>query len=280
MPQLLRRSDVTVRLIGGVKFRLVAGAFMRSVLGGVVIAALAAAPALASEMTMPGPEIYYSKATQSYYDWTGFYVGALAGYARANIDSSTIATNTGAFDSASSITVNNAQLGGQLGFDYISPWSHVLIGVAIDANSGFDHTVTFSNPGGTNVYTQETKMAASGTARARLGYAFNNVLLYGTGGWAWAMATDTRTQVVGTTNGAHPGTSQAFSPSTTGWTAGGGLAIGFWRNWEVFAEYRYVSYAGTSVAYSQALRTTASTITASSVLGGVNLKFNPIMGRY
>ena len=53
--QPLPASDVTVRLKRGVEFCWVAGAFMRSVLGGVVIAALTALPALASEMTMWDP---------------------------------------------------------------------------------------------------------------------------------------------------------------------------------------------------------------------------------
>jgi outer membrane immunogenic protein len=247
---------------------------MRSVLGGVLIAALAALPALASEMTMPEPQ-YYTKAW--YYDWTGFYLGAFSGYARPKTDSSTIVTTSGVFDSASSLTINNIPFGGQLGFDYASPWLHVLVGIAVDANSGFDHTTTFAN--GAKLYTEEMKIAASGTVRARLGYAFNNVLLYGTGGWAWAIGQDTRTQIAGTIGTAHPGTIEQASPNLTGWTAGGGASLGFWHNWELFAEYRYVSYGSATAIYPLAQQTTTLTTTVSSVLAGLNVKFNPIVGR-
>lgn len=249
---------------------------MRSVLGGVVIAALAAAPALASEMTMP--DANYTKSASWFYDWRGFYLGAFSGYTRTKIDNSTTVTNTGAFDSASSLDLNTIPFGAQFGYDYVSPWWHIALGVVADANSGFDHTTTFS-PGAGVSYTQETKVSASGTVRARLGYAFNSLLVYGTGGWAWAMPNDTRTQISGKTGNATAGTTESLSPIMTGWTAGGGLAFGFWHNWELFGEYRYVNYGNTSVTYAQAQRTTTITSTASSVLAGVNFRFDPIVGR-
>jgi len=283
MSHILPTSDVTVRLANEVQFCGVAGAFMRGVLVGVAVvsvaAGLAGVPVQASEMTMPGPSaVYYSKSTPWYYDWSGLYFGAFGGYARFPTSSTTTVTAGGAFDSADSFTANNAQFGAQVGFDYVSPW-RVLVGFAADGSSGFDHTSTITSPG-PNVFSQETKFTVGGTVRTRLGYAFNNVLVYGTGGWAWSATTLTRTQLVGKTGNASAGTAETISPNLSGWTAGGGLALGFWRNWELFAEYRYISYGAYTAIYPAALRTMSASTTVTSILGGVNFKFNPFVGRY
>ena len=79
----------------------------------------------------------------------------------------------------------------------------------------------------------------SETVRGRLGYAFDNVLLYGTGGWAWSSNQYIRTQLTGTLNLATAGTDEAVNTYLSGWTAGGGVAVAFAQNWNVFAEYRY-----------------------------------------
>jgi opacity protein-like surface antigen len=229
-------------------------------------------------MTMPGPSaVYYSKSTPWYYDWSGVYLGGFGGYLHSPTTITTNLTTTGALDNTSSFTANNVQFGGQAGFDFLSPW-HVLAGLALDATSGFDHTTTIT--GASTAYTQEMKVTVDGTVRGRLGYAYNNVLVYGTGGWAWATSSFTRVQLVGKTGNANVGNTQTLSANLSGWTAGGGLALGFWRNWEFFAEYRYVSYGAATIGYPAALRTATSSTTVTSILGGVNFKFNPFVGRY
>jgi outer membrane immunogenic protein len=58
-----------------------------------------------------------------------------------------------------------------------------------------------------------------------------------------------------------------------GWTSGGGIAYAFAQNWNVFAEYRYTSFAptGLSLPFSQLM--TTSTTTVSTIELGVNYKF-------
>jgi hypothetical protein len=60
-----------------------------------------------------------------------------------------------------------------------------------------------------------------GTARARLGYAFDGWMAYGTGGFAWAYDTLTRTQSVGTPFGgsASGGTNEGAFLWRLGWAA-------------------------------------------------------------
>jgi opacity protein-like surface antigen len=156
----------------------------------------------------------------------------------------------------------------------------VVIGVVADVTTGNDAITTFSNAAGTNVHSEESKTTVGGTVRGRLGYAFANVLLYGTGGWAWTAATATRTQLVGRTGAANPGVRESGPADLNGWTAGAGLSYGFWRNWEVFGEYRYTSFQSINVTFPLAQRSTTSTTTANSIAAGLNFKFDPFMTRY
>ena len=66
-----------------------------------------------------------------------------------------------------------------------------------------------------------------GTVRGRVGYAFNNVLLYGTGGLAF-----------GELRGETFGLSE--SHTNAGWTAGVGAEFGFAAHWTAKVEYLYV----------------------------------------
>ena len=58
------------------------------------------------------------------------------------------------------------------------------------------------------------------------------MLLYGTGGLAWSNNQYIRTQLAGTLNLATPGTDEAVNKYLSGWTAGGGIAVAFARNWK------------------------------------------------
>jgi outer membrane immunogenic protein len=100
-------------------------------------------------------------------------------------------------------------------------------------------------PGGVSM-TNDTRWAAS--LRARLGYAIvPNVLIYGTGGRAWA-ATDYTGVDQFSTLGA-PGVSLAtsFSNNGAGWVAGGGVEWAPWsNNWILRLEYLHYEINGVS----------------------------------
>jgi opacity protein-like surface antigen len=251
----------------------------------VAFAALAAGAAQAADMTpypaapAPAPAPVYAKIPTTTYDWTGFYLGGHVGSNWSTTDSTTINTTTGAVDGSGSASRSNIRGGGQVGFDYMLP-ARIVIGFTANVSSGDDVITSFSNAAGNNVHTEESKTLESGSVRARLGYALASVLVYGTGGWAWTNTTATRTQTVGKTGNATPGTVEQAAASLYGWTAGGGLAYGFWHNWEAFAEYRYTSYQSNTAAFPIAQRSTTSTTTASSIVGGVNFKFDPFIPRY
>lgn len=76
------------------------------------------------------------------------------------------------------------------------------------------------------------------TARARLGYAFDNLLVYGTGGLAIGRV---KSQIVD---------DLAFYVSDTniGWSAGAGVEYALNQNWSVKAEYLHVDLGWTELA--------------------------------
>jgi outer membrane immunogenic protein len=80
-----------------------------------------------------------------------------------------------------------------------------------------------------------------GSIRGRAGIAFDRVLLYATGGVAFAGITDNYTDVTGVVTGL-PGATSSFSHTRVGWTVGGGLEYAVTNNWSVRAEYRYSDF--------------------------------------
>lgn len=223
--------------------------------------------------------LYAKMPMMAAYDWTGIYVGGHGSFDWAKTDITTTNTATGVVEGSASTSRSSAHGGGQIGFDYMM-LTRVVIGFAADISTGDDITTTFSNAAGTNVHTEESKTVGSGSVRGRLGYAFANVLVYGTGGWAWTSGTAIRTQLVGKTGAATPGIIEQAPANLNGWVAGAGLAYGFWHNWEVFGEYRYTSYQAISIPFPVAARTTTFATSGSSVIAGLNFKFDPFVTRY
>ena len=68
------------------------------------------------------------------------------------------------------------------------------------------------------------------TARGRVGYAFNNILIYGTGGLALGGLT---AETFGLSE----------NHTSVGWTAGVGAEFGIYQNWTAKIEYLYVDLA-------------------------------------
>jgi len=125
--------------------------------------------------------------------------------------------------------------GGQTGFNYEFAHSWV-IGVEADADgSGINGGAGFCAVVG-NCTSTTVRLDDFGTVRGRLGYAWNNVLVYGTGGWAWGQgkvnSSTTSGVIVDNTN------------SMSGWTAGAGLEVGLlsFPGWTVRLEYLHIQF--------------------------------------
>jgi outer membrane immunogenic protein len=83
------------------------------------------------------------------------------------------------------------------------------------------------------------------TLRPRIGIAFSRVLVYGTGGVAFA-----RVNYVGDTDFRPVGTTQYLATpnkSQTGWTAGGGAELAFAKHWGMKGEYLHYDLGSVSM---------------------------------
>ncbi|MGY4379856.1 opacity protein-like surface antigen [Bradyrhizobium sp. i1.3.6] len=95
-----------------------------------------------------------------------------------------------------------------------------------------------------------------GTLRGRAGYAFSNVLFYGTAGLAFG---ELRAQTFGWTE----------SHTTAGWTIGAGAEVGFAPNWSAKLEYLYIDLSTSQFAITGV----SNGYSASVVRAGVNYHF-------
>ncbi len=225
-------------------------------------------PAMAADFRRAVPAY---QAPAANYDWTGFSIGAHVEDGWSRTSGSTVDTATGI--ASGSIYGNPSDWHGgiQIGYDYMLP-SRVVLGIAADISSGGTTTTTSREASGTS--SNRTTVFDSETVRGRFGYAFDNVLLYGTGGWAWSSNQYIRTQLTGTLSLATAGTAEAVNTYLGGWTVGGGVAFAFAQNWNAFAEYRHTTYGSSTIARPFSQLSTISTTSASAVDVGVNYKFN------
>ncbi|WP_311275726.1 outer membrane beta-barrel protein [Methylobacterium sp. WCS2018Hpa-22] len=138
------------------------------------------------------------------FSWTGFYAGVQAGYGFT--DRQTVRT------AATSVNGSNADLfieragiaslssrqegfvaGGQAGYNYqFTPGAGLVLGIETDiAYTDLDETkrrsrgIFGSGSDSAVVTTTRQSLDFLGTVRGRLGYAFDRVLVYGTGGLAY-----------------------------------------------------------------------------------------------
>ncbi len=197
----------------------------------VFIAAISTASA--ADLSRP----VYTKAPPApvLFSWTGFYVGLNAGGKwLSNTDDTLTAHGT-------TITLNDNDsswiAGGQVGYNWQAPGSAWVFGVEGDIDAqDFNKSLLVATaigpfvPG--DVFSIESRWQAS--LRGRIGYAFDRVLLYATGGLAF-------TQLKGTANLVGVGT---FTDDTTrtGATVGGGLEWAVWNNISLGIEGRYTWY--------------------------------------
>jgi len=177
------------------------------------------------------------------YDWTGFYLGANAGISwnNSSLDNDIYTTGIRINELENKIDGSQAAFaaGGLLGYNY--QVDRVVLGIETDFNYlGFSDSNTGGLSGEFSEYTTRSSFDANwfGTIRGRLGYAFDNLLVYGTGGAAYGhMSADGKV----TQNYAGDITTWKASTDTTnwGWTVGAGAEYGI-DNWSLGLEYLYV----------------------------------------
>ena len=226
--------------------------FKKLLLAVIGLTAVAAAAAEAADLPrmrgLPPPR---APSYVPFFSWTGLYVGINAGYAFGDsrwTDTVTTVT-TGDFD------VNGAMVGGTLGYNL--QFGSAVFGIEGDFDwSGVKGSSTTNCPLGC-----ETRNTWFGTARGRIGYAFDRFLPYFTGGAAFG---DIKQEAVG------------FGSSTSsqfGWVLGGGIEYAFLSSWSAKLEYLYADM-GTAQCPATTCGTPAdATLKLNIVRAGLNYKF-------
>jgi outer membrane immunogenic protein len=170
------------------------------------------------------------------YNWTGCYLGGHAGGGWSVTDWTNVANTTAFGDLAPGQgfqkTDGGFVGGGQIGCNYqVNRWVLGIEGTF--AGSTFKGDVANTVFGGADdVFT--TKVESIATVTGRVGYAWNNWLLYAKGGYAGGEVRFSVSDTVGVTG------SGSGSSWQNGWTVGGGLEYGLTPNWILGVEYDYV----------------------------------------
>ncbi len=213
--------------------------------------------ARAAEANMP----VTAPPVQTTFDWTGFYIGAHAGFGRG-------ASNAVLTDPATGATSNvfDGMIAGvQAGYNYRLA-SGLLLGVEADIslpNYLTSNSVVSSIATARSDVTEQWDYVA--TARGRVGYAAGPWLAYATGGLAWAGERFL--------NSPANGTDEKVVNTRVGWAAGGGLEYGFAPHWSVRLEYLYSRFENANVTFSSGTQY-ASTLDFQSLRVGLNRKID------
>lgn len=212
----------------------------------------AASPGLAADLPRP---VYkapvYQAPVVAPFSWSGFYVGINGGYGWGKADLSNVL-------GASSVSPKGALIGGTVGYNMQSGiW---VWGLEADFDfstvKGSDTTVGTICAAGC-----EVKSKWFGTARGRIGYAFDRWLPYLTGGAAFGDVTG------GLTGGA------TASKTQLGWTVGAGVEYAFLGPWSAKLEYLYADLGKFTCDAATCVVATDVKYKENLVRAGLNYRF-------
>jgi len=263
----MRRKRETV---GGVR-----GHTMQTRMRWGIAGAFALLTSLADAAELPVPEFYQARPAVVIFRWTGFYGGAHAGWGGGSKDVGAIpfsfaAAPTGPFGPIAGelitpqpihVGVSGWLAGGQIGANY--QIESFVIGIEGDVSAArlvgsrtCLNTVTILNAAASVVglssmlATCSAKVDAVGTLAARLGYAFDHLLLYGKVGGAFS--NDHYHRQVGTLLGTSVGTLDlAVNETRWGWMVGAGAEYAFTENWSAKIEYNYLGFGTNSLRFTE-----------------------------
>lgn len=218
---------------------------IRSVVAALTVIGSFAAPAFADELG-------------SITSWEGFYAGGNVGYGWSRNDREKTTGNdfvteaniaAGTIPSSRKLERDGVTAGGQLGYNWVFPsTSGVNLVAGVEADIAYTDS-SVSNQGSffhnvQGAYKQELDYL--GTVRGRLGFASNNILVYGTGGFAY-----------GKTGYSHDVLSNQTPPQTiwggsqngmqTGWAAGAGVEYALCSHWTWRGEWLHYDLGTKSV---------------------------------
>ncbi len=215
--------------------------------GALALASLVGT-ATAADLSRP----MYSKAppmAAPFYNWTGFYLGVNGGGA----------WGSSTWDSTGSFDTSGGMVGGTVGYNWqFAPWVFGLEGDIDWANIQGNTNVPGCIAGGCS--SENTWL---GTARGRVGYAFDRWMPYVTGGAAF-----------GDVQATHPGATGQTS-TQLGWTIGAGVEFAIVNNLTAKVEYLHYDLGSFTCGLNCGNGVVNDTVgfSADAVRGGLNLHF-------
>jgi outer membrane immunogenic protein len=183
--------------------------------------------------------------------WTGFYIGANAGYGWNS--GSTTLKFTGVDGPGDAPDVNGKRSlnpeggfgGGQIGYNWQGAvfGPRVVFGVEADIQgaglTGKASQTLTNNVGVLFAGSAQSDLEWFGTVRGRLGYSFDRALVYFTGGFAFGGVKDTLTLRARDSDDVV--TSVSKDKTQTGYVLGGGLEYAINPAWSLKGEYQYLN---------------------------------------
>jgi len=201
--------------------------FIRYLAGAAAGVLLAGSPAIAADLTpVPPPAPVFT--------WTGFelglHVGGGSDRTRVNLydlyDFSDSYNSTGAFG------------GAHVGFNY-----QLMGPLVIGVQGEYNFAGLIGNSSAFPLNYLATSVREFGSADARIGYAFDHLLVYAIGGFAYGDIRNT-INFQGSDSVALLGfpVNRFFDANRYGFDVGGGLEYNFYGNWTARLEYRYYDF--------------------------------------
>jgi outer membrane protein OmpA-like peptidoglycan-associated protein len=168
--------------------------------------------------------------------WAGPEVGVQGGYAWGNSNGTITAPRTSV---PYSLSPDGGMGGAHAGYNW--QMGNFVLGLEGDAEGGSVSDTATGTVIGLGTGSIRDNMDFDASVRGKLGFAFDRVLVYGTGGVAFGDVSSTYQFPVGNTVA-------KSSDIRVGWTAGGGIGYAINQNWEVGAEYRYTDLGHQTVS--------------------------------
>jgi outer membrane immunogenic protein len=266
--------------------RLVQRKVSRAVLGGLGFLALSTG-AWGADVASPPLKAPAPPPPPIGFNWTGFYFGGHVGWANQAYTNTTVDSTLGGEFEQFNLQNKGTFGGAQFGYNWvIAP--RILLGFEADGSVGVLNgsasacSTSPNEAGECSAYQYKTD--DFGTVRGRVGYLWNDFLLYGTGGWAWTTDRYNRAVVSAplipglapaNANGSQTGPSN-------GWAIGGGIEWGFAPRWTVRVEYLHTEFDGITNNYDYTVtfplivnRTTQSKLDSDMVRIGLNFFLTP-----
>jgi outer membrane immunogenic protein len=197
------------------------------------------------------------------FSWTGFYAGLNGGGGWGQTSHTTDPTAVLSF-ATGDFNTSGGLAGGTFGYNYqTGAW---VIGAETDLDwADIKGTTTFNTTiaGVPASFSRSSELMWLDTTRARVGWAYDRVLFYGTAGAAFGGLQANRNVSIALLAPAAGDTETRF-----GWTAGGGIEWAFLNNFSAKIEYLYVDLGSQTQLLDDSVKFNVNIVRA-----GLNVKF-------